>query len=58
MYKKYLFLPTFSIFFVDDFNSRLNNMELGYMEVQDKPTPIASTTLMSSGHSLKQSGWL
>ena len=40
----------------DDFNSWLINLELGYMEVKDKPTPISSTTLSSTGHSLKQAG--
>lgn len=43
-------------FTLDQFNSRLVSAELGYMESSDKPTPITSITLMSSGHSLKQAG--
>lgn len=42
----------------DDFNTRLINTELGYMEIRDKPTPIATATLVSSGHTLKQAGRL
>lgn len=33
-------------------------LKLGYVEKKDRPTPITSTTLMSSGHSLKQLGKL
>lgn len=44
------------IFTLETFNSRLSNVELGPMEVKDKPTPITDTTLLSSGHKLKQSG--
>lgn len=44
-------------FTLDDLNSRLENMELGYMESKDRPTPISIATLRhSSGLSLKQSG--
>lgn len=38
-------------------NTRLENVELGYMETKDRPTPLAETTLRSSsGVSLKQAG--
>lgn len=43
-------------FILDDFNTRLSNLDLGYMEMKDRPTPIASVTLASPGHSLKQAG--
>lgn len=44
--------------FRDTLNSRLCNTELalGYTELKDWPTPVAQTTLFSSGHGLKQSG--
>lgn len=41
-------------FTLDDFNTRLSNLDLGYMEMKDCPTPIASVTLASPG--LKQAG--
>ena len=34
----------------------MENLELGYMESKDCPTPISDTTLFSSGVSLKQAG--
>lgn len=45
-------------FSLEVFNSRLINTDFGYMEINDKPTPISSTTFSSSGHSLKQAGTL
>ncbi len=50
------FVKTECYFSLDTFNSRLINLELGYMETKDRPTPIADSTLTSSGHSLKQAG--
>lgn len=43
-------------FTLDQFNSWLENIELGYMEAKDRPTAIAANTLNSDSHSLKQSG--
>lgn len=43
-------------FTLDQFNSWLENIELGYMEAKDRPTAIALNTLNSDSHSLKQSG--
>lgn len=43
-------------FTLDDFNTRLENLDLGYMEARDRPTPIAYKTLRRSGNSLKQAG--
>jgi len=43
-------------FSLDRLNTRLMNMDMGYMEVKDQPTSISSATLNSSGHSLKQAG--
>lgn len=43
-------------FTLDILNSRLENIELGYMEAKDRPTPISETTMASSGVSLKQAG--
>lgn len=45
-----------SLSIADEFNSRLSNTELGYMEAKDKTTPISYTTLTSDSHNLKQSG--
>lgn len=50
------FIQTECYFSLDIFNSRLTNLELGYMETKDRPTTIADSTLTSSGHSLKQAG--
>ena len=35
-------------------NSRLENVELGYMEIKNKPTLISLATYKSDGNSLKQ----
>lgn len=43
-------------FTLDKFISRLVNMDLGYMEAKDRPTPIAQTTLNNSSNKLKQEG--
>ena len=43
-------------FTLEDFNSRLQNVELGYMEYQNRPTLIAIKTSNSDGNSLKQNG--
>lgn len=44
-------------FTLHNLNSRLENMDLGYMETKDRPTPLAEATLRSSsGVSLKQTG--
>ena len=43
-------------FTVDNFNSRLESVELGYMEIKDQATLITNITLNSTSHSLKQSG--
>ena len=43
-------------FALDTLNTRMENLELGYMESKDRPTPISDTTLFSSGVSLKQAG--
>ena len=50
------FIQTECYFSLHTFNLRLSNLELGYMETKDRPTPIAESTLTSSGHSLKQAG--
>jgi len=41
---------------VQEFNSRLENVDLGYMEVKNKPTVISVKTMNSVGNSLKQNG--
>lgn len=38
------------------FNSRLENLELGYMECKNRPTVISAKTYSSTGNSLKQNG--
>ena len=45
-------------FTFNQFNSRLENMELGYMEAKDRSTLIANTTLFSASNKLKQEGIL
>ena len=45
-------------FTLGELNSRLENLELGYMEAKDRPTLIASNTLYSSSNKLKQEGML
>ena len=43
-------------FTLDTLNTRMENLELGYMESKDCPTPINDSTLFSGGVSLKQAG--
>lgn len=38
------------------FNTRLENLELGYMECKNRPTIISAKTYSSTGNSLKQNG--
>ena len=44
------------LFTLDEFNSRTKNMDLGYMEVKDRPSLITQTTLFSPSNKLKQEG--
>ena len=37
-------------------NQRINEFELGYMEVKNRPTAIAKKVLDSNDHSLRQNG--
>ena len=59
-YEVKLMLQTFvrvdKYFTIEEFNTRLISMELGYMEAKDVPTPITNVTLSSNGHSIKQAG--
>ena len=41
-------------FTLDDFNSRLENIEFGYMESKSRPSIVSGKTIMSEGNSLKQ----
>ena len=43
-------------FTLTDFNSQLENLELGYMESKNCPTQLSSKTLNSDSSSLKQNG--
>lgn len=43
-------------FNMDELNSRLQHLELGYMESNNRPTPLSANTLNSDGNSLKQNG--
>ena len=43
-------------FTLGQFNSRLESVELGYMETKDQATLITNQTLNSTSNSLKQSG--
>ena len=39
---------------LEEFNSRLENVDLGYMEFKNKPTLVSGKTMNSDGNSLKQ----
>lgn len=43
-------------FTLDNFNGRLENLELGYMESKNRPSLISITTYKSSNNSVKQNG--
>ena len=43
-------------FTLEEFNSRLENLELGYMESKSRPTLVSHQTLYSESNSLKQNG--
>jgi hypothetical protein len=43
-------------FTLNELNSRLGRVELGYMEVKDRPSPISDQTLSGAGHTLNQAG--
>ena len=49
-------IDTEKYFTLEELNTRLEHMELGYMECKDRPTAISVATLRSSGSSLKQKG--
>ena len=43
-------------FALETLNSRLENLDLGYIDVKNRPTPISAKQLNSDGSSLKQNG--
>ena len=43
-------------FSLDFFNTRLENLDLGYMECKNRPSFISPATLNGDGNSLKQNG--
>ena len=45
-------------FTLDMFNSWLENIDFGYMEIKNKPTSLSLQTLSSDGNSLKQNGMI
>ena len=49
-------ITTENYFTLSQFNSRLENLDYGYMEIKDKPTVISLQTLNSQGNSLRQNG--
>ena len=51
-----LVLVQSNYFTLEDFNSRLENIELGYMECKNRPTIVSAKTFNSDGNSLKQNG--
>ena len=51
-------IRTENYFTIDMFNCQLENIDFGYMEVKNKPTPLSSQTLSSDGNSLKQNGMI
>ena len=46
------FIDIDKYFTLQDLNTRLEHIELGYMERKDRPTPISVLTFRSSGNSL------
>ena len=53
---KLMLITTENYFTLSQFNSRLENLDYGYMEIKDKPTVISLQTLNSQGNSLRQNG--
>ena len=49
-------IDTEKYFTLEELNTRLEHMELGYMECKDRPTAFSVATLRASGSSLKQKG--
>ena len=43
-------------FSIDELNSNMQHLELGYMENSNRPTLLSNKTLNSEGNSLKQNG--
>ena len=43
-------------FSLNELNTRLQHLELGYMESNNRPTLLSTKTLNSEGNSLKQNG--
>ena len=41
---------------LNELNSRLGRVELGYMEAKDRPSPISDQKLFGAGHLLNQAG--
>lgn len=41
---------------MDELNLHLQHLELGYMEFNNRLTPLSANTLNSEGNSLKQNG--
>ena len=41
---------------LDQLNQKIVGLDLGYMEVKDRPSTITTTTLHSKDHKLKQNG--
>ena len=59
-YETKLMLQTFvnvkHYFTLEEFNSRMENLELGYTESKNRPTLLSHKTLNSESNSLKQNG--
>ena len=49
-------ITTENCFTLAEFNSRLENLDLGYMEAKDRPTLITENALLSPSSKLKQEG--
>ena len=54
MLKQFIFVENY--FTCDHLNSKLKNMELGYMEYKDRPTSITEKVLKSADNKLHQNG--
>ena len=51
-----IMINTEKYFTLDQLNSWIENLKLGYMESSNRPTTISAATLTSDGNTLKQNG--
>lgn len=50
------FISVDKYFTLDELNYRISNFEYGYVDSNNRPSPITHATLTNGDHSLKQNG--